>query len=113
MSVSWIKLDAPVEGKSVQFNPVAVLTIICPVIENTLNITLTPSYRNSSSFFLDSNLPVFLESKSFFIPQANISLNKTNVGSGNLARINDSRLYFGGFTLGDVSPFIIKIEVYN
>jgi hypothetical protein len=82
------------------------------IIENTLGIILTPSPRGGSSFFLNSNLPVFLQNKTFLSPQTFMTTNFLFQGSG-LARYNDSQLVLAGFTLGDVSPFTIKIEVYN
>jgi hypothetical protein len=82
------------------------------IIENTLGIILTPSIRTNSSFFLDSNLPVFLQNKTFVSPQSFMSTGFLFQGGG-LVRINDSQLALSGFTIGDVMPFTIKIEVYN
>lgn len=83
------------------------------VINNTLGITLTPSYRDTGSFFLDSNLPVFIANKTFVFPQSTITNDLMGTGGFGLSRISDSRLCLAGFTVGNTAPFTIKIEIYN
>lgn len=83
------------------------------IINNTLGITLTPSYRDVNSFFLNSDLPVFLQNKTFLSPQGFISNNGLFTQGLGLTRINDSQLISPNVTIGNTQPFTIKIEVYN
>ena len=90
----------------------SVLPIITP-IQNTLGVTLTPSFRDGNTFFLNSDLPVFLISNTLLFPFGTIYNDGSTVTGGGLVRFDDSTLISPSITLGQVRPFIIKIEVYE
>lgn len=90
----------------------SVFPVITP-IENTLGITLTTSFRASNTFFLNSNLPVFLENKTFLSPGGSVSNDGLMLGGTGLSLLNSSTLISPSFSLGNMKPFVFEIRVYN
>lgn len=93
----------------IEVNPSASPSI--EVIENTLGITLTASCRNSTSFFLNSNLPVFLQNKTLLSPAG--CKNSYGIAGFGMVRLNDYQLVAPVFSLGITEPFTVEIKVYN
>jgi hypothetical protein len=93
-----------------------IISSVLPVIttiENTLGITLTPSFKSSSMFFLNSNLPVFLENRTFLSPYGSISNDGLMFGGLGFSLVNSSTLISPSFSLGNTKPFVFEIRVYN
>jgi hypothetical protein len=83
------------------------------IVENTLGITLTPTYNNQTSFKLTSNSPVFLLYKTFCFPYGFINNSLSN-GTKGVSRIDDSTLLLDlGGNLGSYKPYPIEIKVYD
>jgi hypothetical protein len=85
------------------------------VIENTLGITLTVSCKDAISFFINSNLPVFIQNKTVCFPSGFLDNNEI-IQSRGISRLNNSTIVLGQVTpLGNYSdyPYPIEIKVYN
>ena len=90
---------------------------VLSVLDNSLDITLTPEFNEinnpQSSFILVSNLPLFLENKTTLSPYAWGDTNNVAQAKG-LFRVDNSTLILGQINpFGGYKPFRIEIKVYN